>query len=199
MNKTAENEFGVHRSVKTLDNKSIWRIVKHLEKEQTLHNCNKGRSGAKPILTPEKCRQIKDSVVRSPKKSYRRRAQELSLSPATLLRSMRNDLKLFLYRVSTHHVLKDEDNTRRIEMCEWLDEKLERSPGCLNNIWFSDEAHYHLNGTVNNHNNVFWGEEPPDEMSEKHLKGAKVTAWIAFTPDMVFSYRTGFRTGVARQ
>ena len=37
----------------------------------------------------------------------------------------------------------------------------------------------HLNGAVNNHN-VFWGEEPPEEVSEKHLKGAEVTAWIAF-------------------
>ena len=38
----------------------------------------------------------------------------------------------------------------------------------------------HLNGAVNNHNDVFWGEEPPEEVSEKHLKGAEVTAWIAF-------------------
>lgn len=177
-----QNEFQLHRSVTTPDNKSIWRIVKHFEKEQTVHNCNKARSGTKPTITAEKRQQIKESVVRSPKKSYRRRAQELNLTPTTLLRSMKTDLKLFPYRISTHHVLKDEDKIRRMAMCQWLAEKLERSPGWLNNIWFSDEAHYHLNGAVNNHNNVFWGEDPPEQVSEKHLKGAKVTAWMAFNP-----------------
>ena len=46
----------------------------------------------------------------------------------------------------------------------------------------SDEAHFHLNGlitTINNHNNVFWGEEKPEEISEKSLKGLKVTAFVA--------------------
>ncbi|XP_076041907.1 histone-lysine N-methyltransferase SETMAR-like [Oratosquilla oratoria] len=171
--------MGIRISCKMFTLKQKQRIVQFWYET---YSYVEGRSGAKPILTPEKRRETKDSVVRSPKKSYRRRAQELSLSPTTLLRSMRNDLKLFPYRISTYHVLKDEDKTRRIEISEWLDEKLERSPGWLNNIWFSDEAHYHLNGTVNNHNNVFWGEEPPEEMSEKHLKGAKVTAWIAFNP-----------------
>ena len=62
-----QNEFQLHRSVTTPDNKSIWRIVKHFEKEQTVHNCNKARSGTKPTITAEKRQQIKESVVRSPK------------------------------------------------------------------------------------------------------------------------------------
>ena len=74
-------------------------------------------------------------------------------------------------------------------MCECLNEEVERSPGWLNNIWFSEEAHYHLNEAVNNHNNVFWGEEPPEEESKTHLKGTKVTAWVAFKPQ-TWSSRT---------
>ena len=30
---------------------------------------------------------------------------------------------------------------RRRVMCEWLSQKLERTPGWINHIWFSDEAH----------------------------------------------------------
>ncbi|KAK3886469.1 hypothetical protein Pcinc_009340 [Petrolisthes cinctipes] len=93
---------------------------------------------------------------------------------------MSKDLQLFPYRISTHQVLKPEDMAKCVERCEWFNGKLERTQGWLNNIWFSDEAHFHLNGAVNNHNNVFWGQEHPEEISEKHLKGAKVTAWIAF-------------------
>ena len=65
-------------------------------------------------------------------------------------------------------------------MCEWLGENLEARPGWINHIWFSDEAHFHLNGAVNNHNNIFWGSEPPEEITEKQLKGPKVTAFVAF-------------------
>ena len=65
-------------------------------------------------------------------------------------------------------------------MCEWFNDKLEQTPSWLSIIWFSDEAQFHLNGAVNNHNNIFWGEQAPEEISEKQLKGVKVTAFIAF-------------------
>ena len=92
------------------------------------------------------------------------------MPPTTLLRVMRKDLKLFPFRISTHHVLQQHDKEKRIEMCNRLNEKLEQTPSWLNHIWFSNEAHFYLNGVVNNHKNMFWGESIPKEISEKHLK-----------------------------
>ena len=60
---------------------------------------------------------------------------------------------------------------------------MERYPNWINLIWFSDEAHSHLNGAINNHNNIFWGEEPPEEITERYLKGPKVTCYRASMPD----------------
>ena len=65
-------------------------------------------------------------------------------------------------------------------MFNWLNENLEQTPSWRNHIWFSDEAHFYLNGAINNHKNVFWGESIPEEMGQKHLKGPKVTAFVAF-------------------
>ena len=93
---------------------------------------------------------------------------------------MTNDLKLFPYKISTHHVLKEQYKEKHIVMCEWFNDKLEQTPSWLNHIWFSDEAHFHLSGAVNNQNSIFWGEQAPEEISEKQLKGTKVTAFIAF-------------------
>ena len=62
---------------------------------------------------------------------------------------------------------------KRIEMCEWLDVKLERTPGCLDNIRFCDEAHFYLDGAVNNHNNIFLGHERPKDISGKHLRAIR--------------------------
>ena len=76
---------------------------------------------------------------------------------------MANDLKLFPYKILTHHVLKEQDKEKRIAMCEWFNDMLEQTPSWLNHIWFSDEAHFHMNGAVISHNNIFLGEQAPEE------------------------------------
>ena len=63
-------------------------------------------------------------------------------------------------------------------MCNWLSDRMEWYPKWINLIWFSDEAHFHLNSAINNHN-IFWGAEPP-EITERYLKGCKVTCFYTF-------------------
>lgn len=58
-------EFGLHRATNNPDDKSIWRIVQHFERQQTPHHHSKGRSGAKPAITPQKCQQIHQLVEKS--------------------------------------------------------------------------------------------------------------------------------------
>ncbi|GBM72345.1 hypothetical protein AVEN_210311-1 [Araneus ventricosus] len=48
--------------------------------------------------------------------------------------------------------------------------------GC---IWFTEEAHFHLNGFVNKENLRFLGSENPHLCEEKPLHSPKVTAWVA--------------------
>ena len=64
-------------------------------------------------------------------------------------------------------------------MCDWLSDRMEQYPSWNNLIWFSDEAHLHLNGAINNHNNMFCGAEPP-AIIERYLKGPKVTCFCTF-------------------
>ena len=54
----------------------IQRTVHHFEKEKTLMNGNKGRSGRESIVSPEKKVEVRQSVVNSPKKSHRKSAQD---------------------------------------------------------------------------------------------------------------------------
>ena len=65
-------------------------------------------------------------------------------------------------------------------MCNWLSDRMERYPNWINLMWFSDEAHFHLNGAINKHNNIFLGAEPPKKITEKYLKGPKVTCCCIF-------------------
>ena len=43
----------------------------------------------------------------------------------------------------------------------------------------SDEVHFELDGSVNSHNNVFWGIKPPIEVAQKPLHSPRVTVWCA--------------------
>ena len=61
-------------------------------------------------ITPEKRDK---SVIKSPNKFYRIRGLELAMSPTALLRVMRKDLKLSPFRISTHHVLQQQDKENR--------------------------------------------------------------------------------------
>ena len=101
----------------------IQRIAQHFGKEKTLDHVHKGRSGRRSIITPEKREQVRESVVSSPKKSYRIRAQELAFSPTTLLRIIRKNLKLFPFRILSLHVLQQQNKEVRIKKCDWLNEK----------------------------------------------------------------------------
>ena len=49
------------------------------------------------------------------------------------------------------------------------------SPSFLSCAWWSDEAHFHINGQVNRQKNRFWTERPPEEVLEAPLHSPKVT------------------------
>ena len=50
-------------------------------------------------------------------------------------------------------------------------EKIKKTPGFLNLLCTSDEAHFHLDGKANSKVNVFWGSSRPNEVATKPLHG----------------------------
>jgi len=51
----------------------------------------------------------------------------------------------------------------------------------IDNVWFSDEAHFLLSGHVNSKNNIFWGSTPPEHCLQRPLHSVKCTAWVAIS------------------
>ena len=52
-------------------------------------------------------------------------------------------------------------------------------PDFLDNLWFSDEAHFLLSGNVNSKNNIFGGSTRPEHCLQRSLHSVKCTAWVA--------------------
>ena len=107
-------------------------------------------------------------------KSIRRAAVELEIKRSSIQRMLRKDIKAFPYKLQTVHKLEEEDNDCRVEMCETLLNYYENDPSILDNIWFSDEAVFHLYGRVNRHNTRIWETENSKVIEEKERDSPKL-------------------------
>ena len=86
-----------------------------------------------------------------------------------------------MYSLKLHNVqqLSLVDKAARMEMWLRFQEKIDNDIW-INNVWFSDEAHFYLNGNVNSQNcKTCWSSEPPDEFNERPLHSTKRTSWCA--------------------
>ena len=113
----------------------------------------------KSARTEENIAAVRNSVGRSPKKSVRRRSQELRMTRESLRRVLTSDLHLYAYKIQIKQQLTDADKEKRLTMCEWFCNVLENDENFLENVWFSDEVHFLLSGHVSSKNNIFWGSE----------------------------------------
>uniref|UniRef100_A0A8C4Q5Y6 DUF4817 domain-containing protein n=1 Tax=Eptatretus burgeri TaxID=7764 RepID=A0A8C4Q5Y6_EPTBU len=171
--------------LRTLDeptNCAIQRIMKHFEYKGTAHNHSKGNGGRPASVTKSQANidAVQHSSVDSPTKSHRRRSWELGIKPTSVWRILTKELKLFPYIISIRHRLSQDNVRRRVDMCNWLGDRMEWYPNWINLIWFNDEANFHLDGAINNHNNTFLGAPPPEEITESYLNGPNVTCFYAF-------------------
>jgi hypothetical protein len=55
------------------------------------------------------------------------------------------------------------------------------NPQWLDNVFWTDEAHFQLNGGVNTHNCRIWSLNNPHSVIQQGLHDSKVTVWCGFT------------------
>ena len=142
---------------------------------------------------------IRRAVAKSPRRSVRRLSTENNVPRTTVHRILRKDLKQFPYKIQIKQKMKKADKRSRVEFCDWIGAKIEKTPSFLDNVWFTDEAHFHLSGHVNKQNMRFWGTENPHEIQEKPLHVEKCTAWCAISTHGIIGpyWFEDFETGEA--
>ena len=96
---------------------------------------------------PENADKVRASVQRSPKKSLRRRNQELGIS-ITSIQCTRKNLSKFPYKMATCHELTDTDKQRQAKMCNRVAEQMGRFPNWIDKVWFTDDEHFRRNSAV---------------------------------------------------
>ena len=72
-----------------------------------------------------------------------------------------DDLGMKPYRPQLVHALNEDDNDRRLQICERFLAYVDDNPDILDDIIWSDKASFKLNGHVKRHNCVYWSNINP--------------------------------------
>lgn len=138
---------------------------------------DKPRSG-RPSTRLETCVEAAASVERSPKKSIRKRSQELGVPYTTLHKHMKNDLKLKAFKPSFVNELSDNDMQKRHQACGRLLDVFVTLPS-RGKVLFSDECAIYRSAKARNI--YFWSKENPHFYEELEHNPPHVMIWAAMS------------------
>lgn len=111
-----------------------------------------------------------------PGMSTNRAARLFDVGTATVHRILKSHGH-FPYKVQVVHELEPEDYDRRVEFCREELERISSNPAHIEFILFSDEANFHLDGSVNRHNCRYWSQDNPGWTFERPVQSPKVVVW----------------------
>lgn len=168
--------FNVTRHGAVPDRNTILRWMHNVNTTGSLLK-KKPPGPARTVSTPENVERVRLATLQSPSRSVRKRASALGLRPSTVRKILVKDLQFHPYKLAVCHKLSLADKRQRVDFCNRMMEILDENDEAL--VVMSDEAHFHLDGTVNKQNLRFWCAENPKIVSERPLHSSRVTVWCA--------------------
>lgn len=157
---------------------TISRILKQFKETGCVNNtCQR-----KPLLVDDV--EIDDEIdvlaafEANPNLSVRQVARECGKSHMHIHRILRKH-KYFPYKYSTQQELVAGDSDKRITFCESMLEKCNDDDTVLENICFSDECTFTLNGEPNRQNYRYWSRENQHVKVQSHTQYRQsVNVWM---------------------
>ena len=109
---------------------------------------------------------VRRAIQRTPRLSIRRLSVKTGLNQTRVHRILRQQLRLYPYKLHLTQRLHRGDKAKRLRFCRWILGKW-GSPSFRPSLLFSDEAHFYLNGQVNKQNCRVWGKKIPTSLWSK--------------------------------
>jgi len=130
-----------------------------------------GRS--RNVRTPANVERVRASIEQSPRRSARNHAAALRISDRTVRQILHADLRMHPYKMMVAQELSVTDWETRRTLSEDILQHVPPTPV----LWCSDEAHFHLSGTVNKQHFRYWAENNPHDLHQRPLDNPRVTVW----------------------
>ena len=161
--------------------KTIRECFKKFKETGSVHD--RDRSG-RPSLN-DSDDMIEQLFSDHPSTSLRSASNQLSMPYSTIRDHLKRDIGMKPFHSTTVQTLYPSDKAARLEMCTEFLTRIAEDDAYLNNVFFSDEATFHLNGRINRHNCVIWGKNNPHEIHEVPIKSPSVCVWAGMYRDRV--------------
>ncbi|GFU86465.1 uncharacterized protein TNCV_1418171 [Trichonephila clavipes] len=108
-----------------------------------------------------------------------------AIEKVALQKIIRNILRYYPYKLQfVQELLPHDFETRHLFSLQFL-ARLEVDPEWPWNILWTDEAHFHLDGSVNTHNCRIWETDNPHSTLRVPLHSPKVTVWCGFSASFI--------------
>jgi len=142
MSKTSEQKDGVEDCMKISKPWNCWQS-KQRQLWQEKNNQKSGEHKVCLLLCCPKSQNVFSAAI--PRIRYK---------PYENVRILKLDLKLFPYRIQVKHNQQQKMKKHELTCATGLTTRWEENEEWIDNVWFSNEAHFHLNGYINFKNNV---------------------------------------------
>jgi len=96
---------------------------------------------------------------------------------------LRSDLSLHPYKLQVVYALSNRDREMRLQFCRQFVGISTENPDLPIKLLMSDEAHFHLHGTVNKQNFRYWSAVNPHELHQRPTYDPKVPYGALFGPE----------------
>lgn len=114
--------------------------------------------------------------------SARAISKETGICKTTVLKVLKDRLHMHPYHLQLVHELKPQDFESRMEFANWF---LEQDEDFVERILWTDEAHFHLDGSISNKNCVIWASNNPNISVSHSLHPQRVTVWCGLTAKFI--------------
>jgi len=152
-----------------------------IEMHGTVCDVHKGRYGRPRTATsPASSAKVLEQFTRLPQKSTKQCPRETGVSRTSIrciLKTAR--WKVFIPRLL--HALNEDNPDQRVQYCEWFQNMVREDEEFMRKMVWSDEAQFKLNGTVNQHNCVYWAPENPHVHVEKEVSLPGLKVWCGLS------------------
>lgn len=159
------------------DKKTVSDLLYKWNHHNTIENRHKGNSGRKRTArSDENIEVISEIIQNDPHLSIPKMSSISGITKYGVWTILKNDLKLHPYKRSEIIKLSEEDKQRRLNFCDDFERVLE---AVLEDIWWTDEAHFQESGYTNNQNFRHYSADNPHYAVEKGSYPPKTTFWCA--------------------
>ncbi|GBM15750.1 Adipocyte plasma membrane-associated protein [Araneus ventricosus] len=162
------------------DAKSICKVFAKFERTGSVDDNRVGNvCPRQTVVTPENFSKVSGIVHQNSRNTVRRIASKTGLKRSSTQKILRDILRMFPYKIQCHQAIPIKAVRQRFDFVSEIPTMNDNEGFDVSCIWFTDEAHFHMNGFVNKQNWRFWGYQNPHLCEEKPLHSPKVTVWVA--------------------